>query len=149
MQTLRYCLWLCATTMVVFCTPSSRVSTRYHLDSFGSVDYNKYGIAFIITQQGWAAIDQEQNIVYTPFNFDNGPDEPKEGLIRFVENGKMGFVDETGQKQIDAQFTFAWPFENGRARACIECKKVYHGEHYRYDAEEWFFINKSGSRIPE
>ncbi|MBN8220198.1 MAG: WG repeat-containing protein [Spirochaetes bacterium] len=124
--------------------------TAYHQEHFGDLKYNKWGVAHIVTSEGWVAIDKNKKLLYTPFIFDNGPDYVKEGLLRFVENGKMGFVNEGGKKVIPAQFDFVFPFEGGTARFCNGCKSVSDGEHKMMDEKTgtWGKINKSGKKLP-
>ena len=120
--------------------------TAYHRETFGEVNFNNYGIAHIITRDGWKAINRQRKIIYIPFLFDNGPDYVQEGLLRFVENGKMGFVNEKGVKVIRAQFDFVYPFEKGRARFCNGCKSIKMGEHSMIDEKtgEWGEVDKTG-----
>ncbi|HRP70347.1 MAG TPA: WG repeat-containing protein, partial [Turneriella sp.] len=123
--------------------------TDYHKKQFDKVTFNRYGIAHIVTPQGWVAINKKNKVLYHPYIYDNGPDYVKEGLLRFVENGKMGFVDERGKKIIHAQFDFVAPFESGKAKYCIGCQKIQDGEHSRIDEKTgtWGYIDKKGKRI--
>lgn len=124
--------------------------TYYHKKQFGKVDYNKSGVAHIVTKEGWVAINKKKKVLYKPFIYDNGPDYVSEGLLRYVENGKMGFVDEAGQKKIPAEFDFAFPFEGGTARFCNGCKSYSVGEHSAMDEKTgtWGKINKEGKKLP-
>lgn len=120
--------------------------TAYHRKTFGAEKYNRRGVAHIITEEGWVAINRKKQILYKPFIFDNGPDYAQEGLLRFVENGKMGFVNEAGKKVIQAQFDFVYPFEKGKARFCNGCKAVKEGEHSMIDEKTgtWGEVDKKG-----
>lgn len=120
--------------------------TAYHRKTFGAENYNKRGVAHIITEEGWVAINRRKQILYKPFIYDNGPDYVQEGLLRFVENGKMGFVNEAGKKVIPAQFDFVYPFEKGKARFCNGCKTIKDGEHSMIDEKtgEWGEVDKKG-----
>lgn len=129
----------------------TRDITSYHLQTFGTVKFNKHGVAHIVTQDGWIAINRKKQVLYKPFIYDNGPDYVSEGLLRFVENGKMGFVNEAGKKVIKAQFDFVYPFEKGTARFCNGCKTIKDGEHSAMDNESgtWGKIDKKGKiRMP-
>ena len=53
--------------------------------------------------------------------YDNGPDGLSEGLSRFVEKGKVGFVNRQGKKVIPAQFDFVSQFSLGTATYCMGC----------------------------
>lgn len=120
--------------------------TAHHRKTFGAESYNKRGVAHILTPEGWVAINRRKQVLYTPFIYDNGPDYVHEGLLRFVENGKMGFVNEAGKKVIKAQFDFVFPFEDGWARFCNDCKMVKDGEHSTIDEKTgaWGKVNKKG-----
>lgn len=124
--------------------------TAYHRKTFGAEKFNKRGVAHIITEEGWVAINRKKQILYKPFIYDNGPDYVQEGLLRFVENGKMGFANEAGKKVIPAQFDFAYPFEKGKARFCNGCKTIKDGEHSRLDENTgvWGLIDKKGRILP-
>lgn len=120
--------------------------TAFHKAQGQEVSFNKSGIAHILTQDGWVAINRKKQVVYKPFIYDNGPDYVQEGLLRFVEQGKMGFVNEAGKKVIKAQFDFVFPFEKGRARFCNGCRSIKDGEHSMIDEKTgtWGEVDKKG-----
>lgn len=123
--------------------------TDYHRETFGKVEYNKYGIASIATEKGWFAIDRKKNILLEIYIYDNGPDYISEGLFRFVENGKMGFANPKAKIVIPALYDFVWPFENGKAQVCNGCKFERVGEHTALipNVGTFFYINKKGILI--
>ena len=124
--------------------------TDYHKKNFGAVEFNKHGIANVLTADGWVAINKKKKLLYKPFIFDNGPDYVQDGLLRYVENGKMGFVDEKGVKRIKAEFDFVFPFEKGVARFCNGCSSISDGEHKMMDEKTgtWGKIDKKGKKLP-
>jgi hypothetical protein len=65
--------------------------------------------------------DHTGSFLYHPYIFDNGPDGLQEGLCRFVENHKIGFVNRHGKKVIPAQFDFVSSFNLGTAVFCMGC----------------------------
>jgi len=84
--------------------------------------------------------------------YDNGPDYWGEGVRRYVENGKIGFVTKSGIKITPAAWDFALPFNYGYAEV-MEGKlmKVYDssGEHWSIGSDgpvESYLINKKGER---
>lgn len=141
----KICLIL-LTTVSILSAADDKDITAYHRKIFGAENFNKRGVAHIITEEGWVAINRKKKILYRPFIFDNGSDYVQEGLLRFVENGKMGFVNEAGKKVIPAQFDFVYPFEKGRARFCNGCKTIKDGEHSMMDEKTgtWGEIDKKG-----
>jgi len=141
----KICFFMGFAASLLFAGESTDIAA-YHRKTFGAEKFNKRGVAHIITEDGWVAINRKKQILYKPFIFDNGPDYVKEGMLRFVENGKMGFVNEAGKKVIQAQFDFVYPFENGRARFCNGCKTIKDGEHSRLDEKsgKWGEVTKKG-----
>lgn len=97
---------------------------------------------------GFVAIDRQENVLYTVFPFDNGPDYVVEGLFRIIENNKIGFADaRTGKVVIPPQFDCAFPFENGTAKVSNDCSSRMNGEHKIWESEKWFYINKTGKTV--
>ncbi len=116
---------------------------EYHLELFESKpEFNRFGIGFIISHIGWIAVNQKGNILFEVFNFDNGPDPIEEGLFRFLQNGKMGFADESGKIRIPAIYDWVEPFHNGKASICEGCVRKYEGEHFRMEGGVWKTITK-------
>lgn len=105
------------------------------------------GIAAVVDNDGWAYIDTLGNVILRPFIFDNGPDYFHQGLARYVDDGKMGFFDETGKIIIPAYYSFANPFYEDRAAVCFGCHKEYLGEHYTMVGGKWGFINRNGEMV--
>jgi len=97
---------------------------------------------------GFLAIDRQENVLYEVFPFDNGPDEPSDGLFRIVMNHKIGYADSaTGKIVIAPQFDCAWPFENGVAEVSNDCKIQSEGEHSIWLSDHWFYIDKTGKSV--
>lgn len=93
------------------------------------------------------------DFLYQAQLFDNGPDYWAEGVRRYVENGKMGFVDQSGYKITQALWDFALPFNYGYAEVMEgNLKKVYDssGEHWTIGSDApivTYLINQKGERI--
>ena len=118
--------------LVLLCAPLSVLAQ----------DYDRYGHSLVQNSEGWLYLDRDGRPVLRPYLFDNGPDYFEDGLARFVENGKMGFHDEALKIVIPAQYDFAYPFENGVAKAGTNCRTEMHGEHSSVYCEKWEFVNK-------
>ena len=100
------------------------------------------------TEIGFVAIDRQENVLYKVFPFDNGPDEPSDGLFRILENNKIGYADSaTGKVVIKPQFDCAWPFDNGVAEVSTDCKTQPDGEHSIWVSDHWFYIDKTGKKV--
>jgi WG containing repeat len=107
-------------------------------------------IAFVAKNGTWLGISQKNEIVLVPYIYDNGPDYVEEGLMRYVENNKIGFANSAGKKIIPAQFDFVTPFKKGKANYTQGGKKVYEagGEYWTWQGGyETGFVNKKGKRF--
>jgi hypothetical protein len=98
------------------------------------------------------AFDRNGKLLYHPFWYDNGPDYFMEGLARFVENEKMGYVDFWGKKVIPARYDFTAPFVNGLAAACTGCTyQVYRPKDEEhccgYGGGQWTIIDRQGREL--
>ena len=109
--------------------------------------FNPEGGATVVDEEGWAFINKKGKVLVRPFVFDNGPDDFKEGLARFVQDGKMGFFEPSGAIAIPATYDFILPFENGVAKVCMECEKVMSGEHFTVEGGVWTTIDRGGKTI--
>lgn len=112
-----------------------------------ALDFSKQGVAAVIDQQGWLYIDQKGNPLVRPFVFDNGPDYFVEGLSRYVENGKIGFIDRSGRIVIPAAYDFARPFSDARAAVCNGCRQEPVGEHRITVGGKWGYIDPKGKIV--
>jgi hypothetical protein len=98
--------------------------------------------------QGIVAINRNKEPIFEAFLFDNGPDYISDGLFRIKRNGKIGFADLTGKVVIDAKYSCAFPFENGKAKVALSCKTIEDGEeHSSWESDQWFYIDKQGNKI--
>ncbi len=75
---------------------------------------------------------------------DNGPDRFVEGVARTTRGGKVGFVDESLNEVVLANWDFAYPFENGVAVVCTGCVSEKHGEHSEIRGGKWGVIDHAG-----
>lgn len=97
---------------------------------------------------GFLAIDRQEKVLYEVFPYDNGPDEPSEGLFRILVDEKIGFAESlTGKVVIRPQFDCAWPFENGLAEVSNDCRTLSDGEHSSWQSDHWYCIDKTGKKV--
>ena len=110
------------------------------------ISYRNLGkkLISVYTQNKWMLIDNTGKLVLEVFTYDNGPDYFKEGLARYVKDGKMGFFDENGKIVIQAQFDFVYPFEGGKAQFVSGGKQVSDGEHTKIEGGTAGTIDKNG-----
>ncbi len=97
------------------------------------------------TNGKWVIMDSKKTTLYEVFPYDNGPDNPAEGLIRVVKNGKIGYANaKTYAIVITPQFDCAFPFENGKAKVSNNCKTIKEGEHSIWTSDSWQYVDKKG-----
>lgn len=99
-------------------------------------------------------IDNTGKELFYVFKYDNGPDYIREGLFRITdENGLIGFADSLGNIVIKPQYSFAYPFKDGKAKVTLkgECQEVpgANGEHHYWESGEWLYINKRNIRLTD
>lgn len=95
----------------------------------------------------WVVVDEQKNVLYDVFIYDNGPDAPADGLYRIVKDGKIGYADAgTNAIVIEPQYDCAYPFENGKAKVSTNCQTVKDGEYDVWESEDWQFIDKTGGQ---
>jgi hypothetical protein len=106
-------------------------------------------LAAIVDQDGkWWYIDANGTKHYRAFLYDNGPDYPAEGFVRFVGEGKkIGFLGAGGLVAIPPQFDFVEPFEQGRATFCIDCSPEMMDEYEIYKGGRWGYVTPQGSLV--
>lgn len=117
----------------------------YFLPEVQKADFSKPVTAF------GAVYNRKGEFLYNPLFFDNGPDYWNNGVRRFVENGKIGFVNEKGEKVIAAKYDFATPFDDGYALVSLgNLKKNYFagGENWSIAGDTLsYYINLNGERV--
>jgi hypothetical protein len=107
-----------------------------------------HAIAFVTKKFRWVAINRKDSILLSPYIYDNGPDELREGLFRFEENGKIGFANEKGEKIIKARFDYVSYFINGLALFNVGGHADYTDpEHATWDGGLWGFVDKKGIEV--
>ncbi|NNF17901.1 MAG: WG repeat-containing protein [Gammaproteobacteria bacterium] len=78
--------------------------------------------------------------------FDNGADYFIEGMARTVQNGKIGYIDESLSVVIPPRWDFAFPFANGAAVVCVDCTLRAVGDgHKEVVGGRWGMIDAQGS----
>lgn len=100
--------------------------------------------AIIISGLVLAACSQ----AYSIYPFDNGDDYFVEGLRRIVDKkGRIGYQDEAGKAVIKPRFAFGFPFKNGLAKVTDSGEKVGDGEHWRWQSDDWYLVDRQGRRL--
>ena len=87
------------------------------------------------------------------YQYDNGNDYVSEGTFRIIDTQtqKIGYATVSGKVIISPQYTFGYPFKNGKAKVTYSgiSKNVSNsdGEYHYWESNEWFFIDKTGKKI--
>jgi hypothetical protein len=111
-------------------------------------------VALTAKPGSWWAIDRQENILFEVYQFDNGPDDLKEGFIRIIDrDGKIGFANSKGEVVIRPQFEQASTFHNGYSIIGKNCKRIYWDKHrkkddcnhYSVDCTQAGYINEKGA----
>jgi hypothetical protein len=93
---------------------------------------------------GFIGINRDEKVLFKVFSYDNGPDDLSEGYFRIITKNKIGFADSTGKIIITPRFSAAYPFREGLAAFCNDCKLESNGEHSLWVDGKWGFVNKLG-----
>ena len=105
-------------------------------------------LGFVFDTSGrWLGINFADSVLFEVYNFDNGPDYVEEGLFRIVKDSLIGYADEQGNVVIEPQFRCAWPFEGDAAQVSMDCKISTEFEMTKWESENWFYIDKTGTVI--
>lgn len=108
--------------------------------------FTRGGVAWAADSSGLVWINSRGAVVARAYNYDNGGDDFSEGLARFVtDDGRVGFIDESGTLAIPATWSFAAPFEAGRAVVCEGCAPEADDEHARLVGGRWGAIDHTGA----
>jgi len=114
----------------------------YNLPADSKIEQIKF-----IKNKGFTALDKNENELFVIYMYDNGPDYESEGLIRIIDNNKIGFANLQGDIEIPAAFDAALPFNDKLTAVCKGCSIKQVEEHSELVGGTWGFINKSGQLV--
>lgn len=120
----------------IFATPTT----------LSKLDFSKGLAAISVSEKGWLFVKPDGSTIPT-LTIDNGPDYFCEGLARYVDGGKTGFIDPSGNIVINAQFGFACPFKSGYSKVCDDFSLERLDEHQLVKSDHWGCIDKTGHLI--
>ncbi|MEJ8591624.1 WG repeat-containing protein, partial [Riemerella anatipestifer] len=118
-----------------------------------------FSIFSIAGEDGWTAIDINENKLFKVYNTEFGtpsPDDIIENRIRIVNSkGKIGFANKKGKIIIPPQFEMVSSFNKGKAiiaekcvrKPWIEHPKENDCQHYSIECQKHGYINKKGKII--
>ena len=105
---------------------------EFYVDKDRELTYDKLNPAMPMG----AVYNRQGQFLYNPQFFDNGPDYWEEGIRRYVENDKMGFVNKKGEKITLATYGFLYSFNYGYAKAF----KGNMQKKYEKGGEHWYVV---------
>jgi hypothetical protein len=111
------------------------------------------GSAPVIDSKGSGYIDLKGRLRFRAYLFENGPDPFFEGYARYIEKGKLGFIDRRLKRRIPAQFGDAFPFRDGWTSYCVGCERAMLLENRKYakagqvQKGKWGLMDTTGFRI--
>ena len=108
--------------------------------------FSKNGLASVIYEGAIFYVSKTGEVVRTHF-YDNGADYFVEGVARTILDGKFGYIDQQLNIVIMPEYDFAFPFINGMAIVCNDCRSESDGEHKVMVGGRWGVINKVGMVI--
>lgn len=121
------------------------------------IPFGKYSICYtdtfcnlaIVTKSGvgFVGINRNEEVLFEVFPFDNGPDEPVEGLMRIINGEKIGYANTEGEIISAPRFDGAWSFSEGMAGVCSGCIKEQDGEYSYWTKGKWGFIDREGNLV--
>ena len=115
--------------------------------SLSKLTFTTEGLSSLLTNTfGWVFVRRNGEAIQT-VTFDNGPDIISEGLLRYIDEGKVGFIDKYGEIKIRAAYTFAFPFQRDLSMVCNDCIKKQDGEHSIMVEGTWGYIDKNGNEV--
>jgi len=114
--------------------------------TLAELDFSKELPSIHTKEYGWLFVKRDGTTIRT-ITFDNGPDYFTEGLARYIDDGKTGFIDTSGRIIIKAQFGFASPFEGGFSQVCNDFVTESMGEHMLIKSSHWGCIDKNGQYV--
>jgi hypothetical protein len=131
LSTFSLCAWKDAKGKVHF--------SRWHLKR---MDFDGHGLASVYVG-GWRYVARNGRSAAV-LTFDNGPDPFADGLARYQDGKKIGYIDRKLVTIIPARFDGGYPFENRRAVICNGCGTVLDGDYSSYINGSWGCIDRRG-----
>ena len=83
-------------------------------EHFSTLDFSQNKLSYFFLMESGSPkvfMVSDKKVVVQTHNFDNGPDDFKEGLARTIRYGKYGFINDDLDVVIPPEYDFAFPFE--------------------------------------
>ena len=119
---------------------------RLEPEHLRALDFGESGLAEVWVDGSWYYV-RPGGRAMSVLTFDNGPDLFSEGLARTRKDDKIAYFNEDFQVVVPPRFDFGWPFEEGIALVCSDCREEKDGEHTELVGGSWGYIDKSGREV--
>lgn len=104
-------------------------------------------LASVLIADRWYYLRPDGSILSVP-TYDNGPDYWRDGLVRTLRDGRIGFAGRDFELVVEPLYDWAWPFEDGLALVCQGCRiEDGPGEHHAVVGGRWGVIDRSGREV--
>ena len=104
------------------------------------------------SEYGWMYVNSKGIVIVAGvISVDNGPDEFRDGFVRYEKNGRCGYASSGQAGSIAPRFDGCMPFEKGKARVCVGCRREAvdnSGEYHELRGGEWFCVDTGGNQVP-
>jgi hypothetical protein len=102
-------------------------------------------LLFGVNDSGWIAINTKGEFLFKAYPFDNGPDYFSNGLIRVIQDNKIGYANKRGEIVIPPRYAYAESFNNGSAKVSqVERQANHDPQICSHDHNRYNVINKQG-----
>jgi hypothetical protein len=100
-------------------------------------------------KNGVVGINRKGEILFDAFIYgDFQLDTYSEGMIRVMQNEKIGYADKTGKIIIKPKYKYAFPFIHGKAKVTYDCDVSMDDlGHSTVKSNTWFYIDRNGYKI--
>ena len=100
----------------------------------------------------WVMIDNNALEMYQIYAFGGDPDSFNEGLLRFIQNDKIGFINQKGQIIITPEYCQATPFVKGKSIVNVNATKIDKSatdaqNSTLWEGGKWGVIDKKGNAV--
>jgi hypothetical protein len=112
------------------------------------LELDEHGLGWVVVgRQHFYA--KEDGRLLPVLTYDNGPDPWAEGLVRSHVDGKVAYSNRDFEVVIPPEYDWGWPFEDGRARVCRDCRleEPDSDGHRAVTGGTWLYIDRDGKEV--
>ena len=116
-----------------------------------SIDTNSSGLGWILVDHQYYYVRPSDGTSLAVIQDGNGPDQFSDGLVRVLQRGKIQYFGRDFKLAIPGEFDWGWPFRDGRALVCLQCKPNHEDSgvdgHTEVVGGRWGFISRTGEQL--